>query len=507
MTVTITTEPEFATPWEARLSGLQPAQTVDVGAVDLRLSPSFLASLTERLAGMLVVTVAEESTVGSAVEGPVLFSQQYPIDVLAFDEWGGLSALPEMIAAFVTPNHPHVAEILHDASALLQKWSGNSSISGYQSKDPNRVRLQMAAIYASLQSKGIAYCVPPASFEQQGQKIRTPDAIMEHCLGTCLDLTVIFAACVEAAGLNPLIIFIEGHAFPGAWLIDESFSDSVQDDVTLLTKRIAPGVQEICVLESTAFTSGQVCTFEQAVGLGEMGLRDPDRFHFLVDIRRARVGNVRPLPFRVGGGPILDESQGGGPAATGGSAEAPEMDAVCHIPLSEPSRTAERSRLDQWERRLLDLSLRNPLLNFRPTSGSIPLLCPTLSALEDALAEGQDFQIAPRPLDWEATPRDQTVYRRRTNTDPVVQLLNQEFGQHRLRYRGHVLGLLEEVLDPLPVGLTQHVLDAGVVGDDVGLPTAVQDDRMAALSRGKVLAEDVPHDIHQLRRIARASPG
>ncbi|WP_331715163.1 hypothetical protein [Pseudomonas arsenicoxydans] len=61
------------------------------------------------------------------------------------------------------------------------------------------------------------YALPPASFEQSGQKIRSPDQIADFGLATCLDLTLLFCAALEQIGLNPVIVFTHGHAFAGLW--------------------------------------------------------------------------------------------------------------------------------------------------------------------------------------------------------------------------------------------------------------------------------------------------
>ena len=53
--------------------------------------------------------------------------------------------------------------------------------------------------------------------------MRGPSDILSRKVGTCLDLTLLYASCLEQAGLNPLLVLIEGHAFAGVWLIDEDF--------------------------------------------------------------------------------------------------------------------------------------------------------------------------------------------------------------------------------------------------------------------------------------------
>ncbi|MDO5656755.1 MAG: DUF3320 domain-containing protein [Paracoccus sp. (in: a-proteobacteria)] len=50
-------------------------------------------------------------------------------------------------------------------------------------------------------------------------------------------------------------------------------------------------------------------------------------------------------------------------------------------------------RIERWQRRLLDLSLRNRLLNFRETRGGLAMICPDISGTEDRLADGETFRL------------------------------------------------------------------------------------------------------------------
>ena len=59
-----------------------------------------------------------------------------------------------------------------------------------------------------------------------------------------------------------------------------------------------------------------------------------------------------------------------------------------------------------WERHLLDLSLRNTLLNFRVTKKTIPLMISEPERLEDHLAKGREFHILERPSSWDTALRD-----------------------------------------------------------------------------------------------------
>lgn len=243
--VRITSEPAFAAPWESRISVINSGETFNKGVVDLPLSHDYLAGLTERVAGSLCVEVIQENA--------VLTSSTQRIDVLAFDEWNGLQSIPEILAAFVTPNHPAIESVLSDAAGILGAWTGSSALSGYQSRDPQRVAFTMAAIYTALQQRNIRYINPPASFEENGQKVRLPDRILESRLGTCLDLTVLAASCLEQSGIHPLVVITAGHAFVGAWLEEETFADVATDDLLRLRKRVELG--QITLFEATHVTN------------------------------------------------------------------------------------------------------------------------------------------------------------------------------------------------------------------------------------------------------------
>ena len=89
--------------------------------------------------------------------------------------------------------------------------------------------------------------------------------------------------------------------------------------------------------------------------------------------------------------------------------------------------------MDRWKRKLLDLTMRNKLLSFRNTKKTLPMMCPDLGSLEDALAEGASFQVYPQLAELgEADARNADVHRNRTGQDALDEQLREEFKAHRL---------------------------------------------------------------------------
>jgi superfamily I DNA and/or RNA helicase len=420
--VKIISRPEFAMPFHTTLDALPAGRAVNLGALDLFLSGSYLVNITERVSGSLTIQVLQEDR--------ELISETLPITILAFDEWSGKATAPEMIAAFVTPNHPEIAKVVKQASAILEKWTGNPSLDAYQTNDPDRARLQVAAVYSAIGSQNITYCVPPASFETGGQRVRLCDMILSQKLGTCLDLTLLFASCLEAIGIDPIVILMVDHAFLGAWLDNENFPESIQDDMSLLTKRVADGENKICVVEATAVASGNSFSFEEAEHAAYQHFSKSDKFLYFVDIGRARISGVKPLPIRIvkGSGFQVQEERAD---LTSRPIEAPrQLNTMSAVPEEKHLSITKR---EVWERKLLDLSLRNNLLNFRPLRNNIHILAGHLDRLEDALASGDDFQILERPLDWEDTIREAKLFESQNKFSPMEPLLVKEFQQKRLR--------------------------------------------------------------------------
>jgi very-short-patch-repair endonuclease len=229
-------------------------------------------------------------------------------------------------------------------------------------------------------------------------------------------------------GIHPIIVVIKGHAFAGAWLIEESFADVVNDDPSLLTKRVADGIGEMCLVEATCMNAGHAHAFDQAVSSAEQKMINTADFVLFVDIKRARFGSIRPLPLRTFtnlGWQIQEEAQ---PLREN---QLPEEISIGERLLHTEKIEVSKQRL--WERKLLDLTLRNSLLNTRITKSVIQFITINCAKLEDALADGEEFQVLAKPSDWNNTVRDTGVYQALHQSDPIADLVKHELSHKRLR--------------------------------------------------------------------------
>jgi very-short-patch-repair endonuclease len=425
VTIRIWAEPACAQPVTHTVGLLGPNEARAIERVDLQLSPEFLVAHTESCRGLLHVSVE--------CGGEQLARQAQAIDVLAYDHWSGSRAPVELLAAFVMPNHPVIENLLGKTSVLLRESGLPDALDGYQRQSRNAVSQMVAAIYEVMRREQFGYITPPVSIEESGQKIRTPERVLHSRLGTCLDLALLYAACVEQAGLHPLVVIIKGHAFLAVWLDERTLATASDDDPIDVRKRIDAG--EMLAIECTMLTGGQSQSFDKAVLQGRKHLDDASKFHCVVDVARARKAMIRPLSGRI--------SEGGGfePIARSVAVNdqlgpLPVLPTVREAPraIAEEAAPQDETRIDRWKRKLLDLTMHNRLLNFKAGAKTLTILCPDLARFEDRLAEGMSFQLCARPAEFSGGDvRDAETYRRVTGDDAVREVLGEELAAKRVR--------------------------------------------------------------------------
>ncbi|WP_299261515.1 DUF3320 domain-containing protein [uncultured Kushneria sp.] len=380
LTVELTCKPSLLRPKTWKLDRLPSGGRQELHDLETPLDTVLLGGLNEAERGELTLLVRQGD-----VE---MISESCQVEMLARDEWGGVGEMAHLLAAFVSPNDTVVAGILKEAGRLLEVTGQSGSMDGYQSKDPSRSWMLAGAIWSAATGLGLTYAVPPASFELHGQKIRDPGRIRSEGLATCLDSALFLAACFEAAGLNPVILFCEGHAWTGVWLTERDFGTISEPDV--MTVRKALDARELVSMETTLLTKRPSIGFEEAVDSARelTSERNEHSFTMAVDIRRARAARVRPLASHRSEPAIEIEDIPASPAAL----PRPLFLGMLPGELIEEEPATPADRISRWQRKLLDLSLRNRLLNFKDTQQTLPFFCPDVSSLEDQLAGGKKFR-------------------------------------------------------------------------------------------------------------------
>ncbi|MFZ4433317.1 MAG: DUF4011 domain-containing protein [Microthrixaceae bacterium] len=387
-----------------------PVPAKGVPAVVRSLSPTpsreALALLEERIQGTLIVEATwDDELVGrTAVD----------VEFLAHNQWMFAEAYFDTLAAFVMPNTSMLDGVLDRARAMLLRDTGSSSTEGYQS-GPDRADKIASAIYQSLQAEQLAYSDPPASFEGYGQKIRTPEDVMEERTATCLDSAALYASCLLRVGLTAYITIVKGHAFtmyathdPEDWsdvlrahgnpadlvrACNAASSTVTKDPSAIATLRNAGLLRAV---ETTCFTRVPHQSFEEALEARSFYFSTKqNEIWALVDVGGAVASGITPLPHRYG---ISRDDVA--PTIVVGPEEAFASASTPVIQPSDvevgPSAPSAPARVEAWKRSLLNLDFNNPLLRIKNgTSFVLRMPNGVAAAVENRLMANGDIEVRP----------------------------------------------------------------------------------------------------------------
>ena len=160
------------------------------------------------------------------VDGRVVAQTTQSVLWMGLAEWLDNPDAWHFIPAFVNPYADGVNEVLDVANRALRAIvSPKAAFVGYQEGGGESVAQQVKAIFNTLRDEPfeLSYIdVPPlpvfdAGSVWAGQRVRFADEVINRKRGTCHDLSLLLAGCIEAIGIFPIIVLVKGHTFVGYW--------------------------------------------------------------------------------------------------------------------------------------------------------------------------------------------------------------------------------------------------------------------------------------------------
>jgi len=298
--------------WEESIDPITPGNEIILERIVLKLDHSKLEGRETKTRTYLELTINETP----------LYRER--INILGFYEWptGDDPRLRLSLACFVQPGHPNIQLVILDAISRLNQTVGFDSFTHLlKSNQKDKTEYALRAIYETIVDKYQIYYVPPPaySYEFYSQVIRPPHRIIFQSsertdfrtkgMGTCIDVSLLFAACLENIHLQPLIIFVMEnennlHAFLGCWRnIDLRFEPMIREHDKL--KRLIVEKGDILLLEPTGFTDrwNKKLPYKKAINKAFDYFCPKENFLFALDITAARQ-TVVPLQFPMNPGVI-----------------------------------------------------------------------------------------------------------------------------------------------------------------------------------------------------------
>jgi hypothetical protein len=295
--------------------------------VKVPLTSSLARALRERVQSTLYLRVKAGET--------VVHQRTERVTLLPVDEWLDDGKQSVWLPSFVLPRDPSIGRIVDAAQRYLMALLDDpaAGFDGYQQVDPNEaestavVDLQVRALWCALSYDfGLSYINPPPSYSARTQRLRTPSDVINGKRGTCIDLALLLAACLEYVDIYPAVVLLKGHAFPAYWRSAEAHENFVlantgspppgttgsttaastgsvgrygwhfqRQHFAQIMQSIQRG--DLVPLETVDITSR--ASFDTAMQDGLENLRNKNEFDSLLDLLQARRNEppVTPLPI------------------------------------------------------------------------------------------------------------------------------------------------------------------------------------------------------------------
>ncbi|HLR96447.1 MAG TPA: DUF4011 domain-containing protein [Jiangellaceae bacterium] len=320
------------------------------------------------------------------------------IDVLGANSWylrdgGDLQGL-RYLASFVRPSQPEIPRLAKSAAAVLGERTRSDALNAYQ-QDADRTDQIVDALARSIHARRLTYANPPAGWEGMAQRIRTAGEILDESLATCLDLTVLLAGVLEETGIDAQLWIAQGHIFLGYWRRDEAGTGQSVMEPALAANAVDAG--QVRLVETTLLASEPIYPGLEAMHTTVAGTylgERQDELVAVIEIKAARHARILPLPVRA------VTAQGEVQEIEYHAAER-DLRSLVDEQLPDDARTAHRDRdvpdrVTRWKNELLDLTLRNRLINLTPRAASeIAVPEKILGTFENMLHAHATFDLIP----------------------------------------------------------------------------------------------------------------
>jgi len=391
----ILAEPHFAKPKTISVKSIGSSEKVKIKNADVQLDEQFLSSVTARTDGRIIISIE--------MDGETVIEESYGITVLPPDDWFGIDLI-EMTASFISPQNPAVLRIAASAAKLLSTWMDDVPQDKYASGDREDVRRYTDAVYTALQTFDIRGD-PSRNIARTGCKVTSANDMIANGRGTSLDLVFLFVSCAMSIGLNPVIVFTKERTVAGIWTDETISHDTYQEDVTQAKRLVRDGA--VMLIDCDGVTTNKRMGIDASESSAKRALLKEGDYLIATDVW---------LLCDTETTSVIGKS----------AADRREVE-------KDKKGKQKLSKIESWEKRLLDISLSNELIKMRMNETLLPLMTNNLSSLRDALVSGDVFTILGRPTEWDDQVMNEAPFELSRYVGKHSVLIEQELRQRQIR--------------------------------------------------------------------------
>jgi hypothetical protein len=125
---------------------------------------------------------------------------------------------------WINKDEEEIKSLVRKAADHMKKLGGDSDAMVGLQGDKEEIKRQLEAIFMAISKDyQVRYVMAPFSYDNNdAQRIKTPEEVIETKSGLCVELSLLMAAALENIGLNPVIVATQDHAWAGVELNPKS---------------------------------------------------------------------------------------------------------------------------------------------------------------------------------------------------------------------------------------------------------------------------------------------
>lgn len=353
LTIRFNTNSEILNIYDINIDSIDPNEKIKIADnINIVFNVEKLYSLNETLPLTLEINIFDNNK--ESIYNETIQYCLYPLN-----ESNTFKQNKSLLVSFITPNDKVISEIIYKAQDEIKKLRpSNPQFIGYQNLDLDNVRLEMCALFNTLKKENIGYINPPSSFNNF-QRVRLNKEVINTKLGTCLDLSLLYCAVLEAIGLYPLLILLENHAFVGCFLSEDHFIENEIKDVGKIYNYSCIGNMQIELVECTNFTLGQNVSFDEASINARKKLENYTDSFVALNVYPLHKEFIKPVP-------TLNDNESLDFNLYFNNKIKEELNSKYSLEngIIYQNKGNKKDKFTYWNKKLLDLSLKNKLINF-----------------------------------------------------------------------------------------------------------------------------------------------
>ncbi len=344
------------------LNNIGSGELVSLRVPFLKVDVDLLKNLLESENCILTVLVKNK-------EKEILYSQEYKFRVLPINQISSeIKEDPRLFAKLVGIKKQNAEDVLKTSLQYLS----NKSFQTYKIKTgkiKEKMLKEAEAIFKSLRDYDISFESNGGYFKEynkqkkvigQYQKIRMPDEVLRDRKATQMDLTLLFCACLEEIGYHSVLMMVENEFFAGFFTDDEqTFTNGVESKIGVVYNFASDPLSKIVFIDCSGIGKDSRISFEESISIPYVKMSSylGDSSFAALDINSLKAGVFAAITKEADSFVLSREIE-----ETEKQNE--KLNSVLKTKYVDIVDETERDRFMFWEKKLLDLSERNPLVCF-----------------------------------------------------------------------------------------------------------------------------------------------